>query len=66
MQQEGETFVSDSQSERQVGKKYKREDEDEGIEWEEQQPTGIFQLFMFVRFNHLIYLYINAYRKQEQ
>ncbi|CAL4933200.1 unnamed protein product [Urochloa decumbens] len=40
MQQEGETFVSDSQSERQVGKKYKREDEDEGIEWEEQQPTG--------------------------
>jgi hypothetical protein len=21
-----------------VGKKYKREDEDEGIEWEEQQP----------------------------
>ncbi|KAG2538288.1 hypothetical protein PVAP13_9NG411100 [Panicum virgatum] len=40
MQEEGETFVSDSQSERQVGKKYKREDEDEGIEWEEQQPTG--------------------------
>ncbi|OEL29893.1 hypothetical protein BAE44_0009089 [Dichanthelium oligosanthes] len=40
MQQEGDTFVSDSQSERQVGKKYKREDEDEGIEWEEQQPTG--------------------------
>jgi transcription initiation factor TFIIE subunit alpha len=42
MQHEGETFVSDSQSERQLGKKYKREDEDEGIEWEEQQPTGIF------------------------
>ncbi|KAF8783663.1 hypothetical protein HU200_000415 [Digitaria exilis] len=42
MQQEGEAFVSDSQSERQVGKKHKREDEDEGIEWEEQQPTGIF------------------------
>ncbi|KAF8783661.1 hypothetical protein HU200_000413 [Digitaria exilis] len=40
MQQEGEAFVSDSQSERQVGKKHKREDEDEGIEWEEQQPTG--------------------------
>ncbi|CAN6288302.1 unnamed protein product [Urochloa humidicola] len=40
MQQEGETLLSDSQSERQVGKKYKREDEDEGIEWEEQQPTG--------------------------
>ncbi|WVZ59096.1 hypothetical protein U9M48_009295 [Paspalum notatum var. saurae] len=32
--------VSDSQSERQVGKKYKREDDDEGIEWEEQQHTG--------------------------
>ncbi|KAF8783660.1 hypothetical protein HU200_000412 [Digitaria exilis] len=46
MQQEGEAFVSDSQSERQVGKKHKREDEDEGIEWEEQQPTGIF-LFSF-------------------
>ncbi|KAJ1295438.1 hypothetical protein BS78_01G224100 [Paspalum vaginatum] len=31
--------VSDSQSECQVGKKYRREDEDEGIEWEEQQHT---------------------------
>ena len=65
MQEEGETFVSDSQSERQVGKKYKREDEDEGIEWEEQQPTGIFQLFMFVCFNHIICVYLNTYRNQE-
>ena len=47
MQQEGETLVSDSQSERQMGKKYKREDEDEGIEWEEEQPAGIFCFFHF-------------------
>ncbi|XP_062200307.1 transcription factor efuD-like [Phragmites australis] len=40
MQEEGERCVSDSQSERQMGKKYKREDEDEGIEWEEEQSAG--------------------------
>ncbi|CAL4888221.1 unnamed protein product [Urochloa decumbens] len=40
MQEEGEKFVSDSQSERQVGKKYKQQDADEGIEWEEEQPAG--------------------------
>lgn len=40
VQQGGNVVVSDSQSERQVGKKYKREDEDEGIEWEEQQHIG--------------------------
>jgi len=32
MQQEGKIFVPDSQTERQVGKKYKRDDDDEGIE----------------------------------
>ncbi|WVZ58753.1 hypothetical protein U9M48_008987 [Paspalum notatum var. saurae] len=37
---EGDIHISDPQSERQLGKKYKREDEDEGIEWEEQQHTG--------------------------
>ncbi|CAL4969671.1 unnamed protein product [Urochloa decumbens] len=40
MQEEGEKFVSDSQSERQVGKKYKQQDADEGIEWEEEQPAA--------------------------
>ncbi|XP_066385671.1 transcription initiation factor IIE subunit alpha-like [Miscanthus floridulus] len=40
MQQEGKIFVPDSQTERQVGKKYKRDYDDEGIEWEEHQPTG--------------------------
>jgi transcription initiation factor TFIIE subunit alpha len=40
MQQEGKISVPDSQTERQVGKKYKRDDDDEGIEWEEHQPTG--------------------------
>ncbi|CAL5022262.1 unnamed protein product [Urochloa decumbens] len=40
MQEEGEKFISDSQSERQVGKKYKQQDADEGIEWEEEQPAG--------------------------
>jgi transcription initiation factor TFIIE subunit alpha len=40
MQQECKIFVPDSQTERQVGKKYKRDDDDEGIEWEEHQPTG--------------------------
>ncbi|KAK3154021.1 hypothetical protein QOZ80_2BG0184820 [Eleusine coracana subsp. coracana] len=42
MQHEGETFISNSQSDRKVGKKYKweDEDEDEGIEWGEDQATG--------------------------
>ncbi|CAO2038531.1 unnamed protein product [Urochloa humidicola] len=40
IQEEGEKFVSDSQSERQVGKKYKQQDAGEDIEWEEKQPAG--------------------------
>uniref|UniRef100_A0A804PBH9 HTH TFE/IIEalpha-type domain-containing protein n=1 Tax=Zea mays TaxID=4577 RepID=A0A804PBH9_MAIZE len=41
MQQEGKISVPDSQTERQVGKKYKRDDDDdEDIEWEEHQPTA--------------------------
>nr|ACF81572.1 unknown [Zea mays] len=40
MQQEGKVFLPDFQTERQVGKKYKRDGDDEGIEWEEHQPTG--------------------------
>ncbi|KAL5230709.1 hypothetical protein ABZP36_029485 [Zizania latifolia] len=40
IQQEGETFVSAFHSERQVGMKAKREDEDEGVEWEDEQPAG--------------------------
>ena len=54
MQQEGKIFVPDSQTERQVGKKYKRDDDDEGIEWEEHQPTGtgIFCLLISFSFNH--------------
>ncbi|KAG8047142.1 hypothetical protein GUJ93_ZPchr0008g12788 [Zizania palustris] len=40
LQHEGETFASASHSERQVGMKAKREDEDEGVEWEEEQPTA--------------------------
>ncbi|CAN6238005.1 unnamed protein product [Urochloa humidicola] len=40
MQEEGEKFVSDSQSERQVGKKYKQQVADDGIEREEEQPAG--------------------------
>ncbi|KAK3157876.1 hypothetical protein QOZ80_2AG0129530 [Eleusine coracana subsp. coracana] len=40
MQHEGEIFISNSQSDRKVGMKYKWEDEDEGIEWKEDQATG--------------------------
>ncbi|XP_006659342.2 general transcription factor IIE subunit 1 [Oryza brachyantha] len=40
VKQEGETLASVSHSERQVGMKSKREDDDEGVEWEEEQPTG--------------------------
>lgn len=43
MQQEGQAFSSEIHSERQLGMKAKREDEnveDEGVEWEEEQPAG--------------------------
>ncbi|GJM84915.1 hypothetical protein PR202_ga00628 [Eleusine coracana subsp. coracana] len=40
MQHEGEIFISNSQSDRKVGMKYKWEDEDEGIEWKEDQATA--------------------------
>lgn len=38
LKQEDQTFASES--ERQVGKKHKREDEDDGVEWQEDQPAG--------------------------
>ncbi|XP_022679046.1 general transcription factor IIE subunit 1 isoform X2 [Setaria italica] len=40
MQEEDEKVVSDSQSERQLGKKYKWQDAEEGTEWEEEQPAA--------------------------
>lgn len=59
MQQEGQAFSSEIHSERQVGMKAKREDEngeDEGVEWEEEQPAGILSLFSFQSYN-LGYIY---------
>ncbi|KAK3157471.1 hypothetical protein QOZ80_2AG0122830 [Eleusine coracana subsp. coracana] len=38
LKQEDQTVASES--ERQVGKKHKREDEDDGVEWQEDQPAG--------------------------
>ena len=55
MQQEGQAFSSEIHSERQLGTKTKREDgdvEDEGVEWEEQEPAGILS-FCFA-FDHMI------------
>jgi hypothetical protein len=49
MQQEGHAFSS-THSERQLGTKTKREDgdvEDEGVEWEEQEPLGILSFSCF-------------------
>lgn len=41
MQHEGKIFVPDAQRERQVGKKYKHDDDGEGIEQEEHQPIVV-------------------------
>jgi len=54
MQQEGQAFSSEIHTERQLGKKTKREDEnveDEGVEWEEEQPAGILSFFSFRSYN---------------
>jgi transcription initiation factor TFIIE subunit alpha len=48
MQHEGETFTSHSQSERQAGMKYKRENEDEGTEEEADLAAGAFSHFFFL------------------
>lgn len=48
MQHEGGAFISNSQTDRKVGKKYKWEDEDERIEGEEDQATGVFCTVIFL------------------
>ena len=59
MQQEGQTFSSETHSERQLGMKTKREDvdiEDEGVEWEEHEHAGILS-FCFASKYNLMYTY---------